>query len=194
MDLPEYPVHNVEAEEPVLLWNHRWEYDKNPGLFFETLFQLKDEGFAFKLIVTGESFSDIPPIFQKAKTILKDRLLHFGYAKSKTEYYRLLSMADVIPVTNYQDFFGGSIVEAIHFGSIPLLPGRLAYPEHIPENLHSKFIYLTDQDFKSKLKAMLANHSGLRADLASVQSHIRRYDWKELIKRYDHALAHEKLL
>ena len=24
----------------VILWNHRWEYDKNPELFFTTLFDL----------------------------------------------------------------------------------------------------------------------------------------------------------
>ena len=29
-----------QYESPVILWNHRWEYDKGPQLFFKTLFEL----------------------------------------------------------------------------------------------------------------------------------------------------------
>ena len=36
---------------PVILWNHRWEYDKNPELFFETIGQVKNSGQDFKLVV-----------------------------------------------------------------------------------------------------------------------------------------------
>ena len=36
---------------PIILWNHRWEYDKQPEVFFETLFRLKAEGIKFKLSV-----------------------------------------------------------------------------------------------------------------------------------------------
>ena len=31
--------------KPLLLWNHRWEYDKNPEFFFETLKKLKMAGY-----------------------------------------------------------------------------------------------------------------------------------------------------
>jgi glycosyltransferase involved in cell wall biosynthesis len=30
-----------------ILWNHRWEYDKQPEIFFEALYALQDEGMDF---------------------------------------------------------------------------------------------------------------------------------------------------
>ena len=30
-----------------ILWNHRWEYDKDPETFFETMFKLKESGISF---------------------------------------------------------------------------------------------------------------------------------------------------
>lgn len=32
-----------------IVWPHRWEYDKNPELFFHTLYRLKDENVKFKV-------------------------------------------------------------------------------------------------------------------------------------------------
>ncbi|MFT6603718.1 MAG: glycosyltransferase involved in cell wall biosynthesis, partial [Bacteriovoracaceae bacterium] len=42
-----------KAGIPLVLWNHRWEHDKNPEEFFKLLFELKDEGYAFELAVLG---------------------------------------------------------------------------------------------------------------------------------------------
>ena len=44
-------VHKRETirKPPLLLWNQRWEYDKNPEDFFAALFQLADEGIPFGL-------------------------------------------------------------------------------------------------------------------------------------------------
>ena len=44
----------AKLKVPLLLWNHRWEYDKNPKGFFEALFQLKKDGFKFKVAIIGE--------------------------------------------------------------------------------------------------------------------------------------------
>lgn len=40
-----------------ILWNHRWEYDKDPVAFFETMFRLKEAGIKFQLVVLGEEKS-----------------------------------------------------------------------------------------------------------------------------------------
>ena len=111
-------------DEAVLLWNHRWEYDKNPDLFFTTLFQLKSELVPFKLIVLGQELKQSPPIFQQAKEMLKDNIIHWGFCENREEYASLLHLADFIPVTSNQDFFGGSIVEAVYCNTIPLIPER----------------------------------------------------------------------
>ena len=44
MDLSKFDKYKTSAKrEPLILWNHRWEYDKNPEPFFQSLFRLKDE-------------------------------------------------------------------------------------------------------------------------------------------------------
>ena len=111
MDLKKFDSYKKTSTNniPVLLWNHRWEYDKNPTLFFESLFQLKAAGIAFKVIILGENYKQSPPIFAEAKEKLANKIIHFGYAKSFADYAKWLWHADILPTTSHQDFFGGSI-------------------------------------------------------------------------------------
>jgi len=60
---------------PVLVWNHRWEHDKNPELFFNTLYALAEQGVPFGLIALGESFRSQPPVFAQARERLAERII-----------------------------------------------------------------------------------------------------------------------
>ena len=64
------------SDVPILLWNHRWEYDKNPDLFFQTLINLKKKGLKFKLVVLGQAYAKSPKIFEEAQTALNLSLIH----------------------------------------------------------------------------------------------------------------------
>lgn len=170
----------------VVLWNHRWEYDKNPEKFFNTLFELADHGIDFRLVVLGESYDKRPPIFDTAKDKLADKILHFGYAESFEEYCKWLWMADLLPVTSVQDFFGGSVVEAMYCNAVPFLPKRLAYPEHIPEQFHNTFFY-EEEDFAAKLQRRIMDVKYLR--VMDTQQYAAKYDWSNLIDEYDKAMS-----
>ena len=128
-------------QAPVIVWNHRWEHDKNPELFFEALFQLDREGLNFKLIVLGKSFKSHPLIFDEARKKLSHRLLHFGYAGSRRDYIRWLKHGDIAVSTARHEFFGIAIIEAVRAGCRPLLPRRLSYPELFPED------FLYDEEY-----------------------------------------------
>jgi glycosyltransferase involved in cell wall biosynthesis len=158
-----------------ILWNHRWEYDKNPELFFRTLFRLDEAGIAFQLIVLGEKFSDTPKIFDEARERLAHRLLHWGYCPSQEDYFNWLVRADIVAVTSHQDFFGYSVVEAIISGCIPLLPRRLAYTEHVKEDC---YFYDSDDQFYEALKATLS------LPIEPVNHQLQQLDWKMYMQHY----------
>ena len=57
----------VKNHLPHIVWNHRWEYDKQPEVFFDALLRLKNAGYSFKLHVLGQSFRKVPACFAQAK-------------------------------------------------------------------------------------------------------------------------------
>ena len=185
LDLKALQLENVsKTEKAVLLWNHRWEYDKNPTFFFETLFDLSAQDLPFQLIVLGEQYAKVPAIFEKAKEQLAEHIIHFGYTKDRSIYVQLLNQADILPVSSNQDFFGISIVEAMYCNCIPLLPNRLAYPEHIPKQYHDLYFYEKEEEFSKKLTNWILNIQSLRAH-QNISDFVAHYDWSILAVRYD---------
>ncbi|MHC4728526.1 MAG: tRNA-queuosine alpha-mannosyltransferase domain-containing protein, partial [Planctomycetota bacterium] len=136
---------------PLILWNHRWEYDKNPAGFFALLYKLEEQNVSFDVAILGECFAKSPPDFEEVKHRLAGRIVQYGYVDSISDYAEWLWRADFLPVTSYQDFFGISIVEAVCCGCRPFLPKRLTYPELVPSHLHDKFLYVDDDDLIMKL-------------------------------------------
>lgn len=178
-----------EIERPnraVVLWNHRWEFDKDPETFFNTLFTLNEYGVDFRLVILGESFDTVPDVFNYARQTLTDKILHYGYVNSREEYAYWLYHSDILPVTSQHDFFGVSVVEAMACDVIPLLPERLAYPEHLPQQYHNTFFYKDDKDFAKKLQRRIFDVRVLR--LQSTAKFIEHYDWSRIIKKYDSLL------
>ena len=165
---------------PIILWNHRWEYDKNPDDFFNCLKKLKKERIKFELIILGEEFQTEMKVFTKARSHFSNEIIHMGYCKSFSEYATLINKADIIPVTTNQEFFGVSIIEAIYCDVYPLLPKRLTYPELFDNKKNPENFYLDDNDLFIKLKKILKNK--LRK---SLKKYSEKYDWSIVAKNYD---------
>ena len=172
----------TKNKKPTILWNHRWEYDKNSESFFNVLFKLKDNGYRFNLIVAGESYRKYPKIFDIAREKLAEEIIHFGFAKDRKHYEKLLLQSDIAPVTSNQDFFGISAVEAIAAGCLPLLPSRLAFPEHLDLEKHKHLYYNNDQELYEKLRQSLSAYSTKTENL---RSDILKYDWAIVGPKYD---------
>jgi len=73
-------------------------------------------------------------------------------------------------------------VQAIYCHCIPLLPRRLAYPEHLPEALHGRFLYDDCDDLLQRMRSMLKAPIRTTTEL---QAHVARYDWGKLVGTYD---------
>ncbi len=183
-----------DRTRPLIIWNHRWEHDKNPELFFKALFRLKKEQVPFSLALLGENFEAFPEIFNRAKDVLKDEILMSGYMESREEYISWLRKGAVVVSTALQENFGISIVEAVRYGCIPLLPQRLSYPEIMPENLHSRVLYETEEDFFQKLRDMLTRYPEYLLLQKQLSSEMARFSWETRIKEYDRILESDKTL
>jgi glycosyltransferase involved in cell wall biosynthesis len=174
-----------ETDGPLIVWNHRWEYDKNPDEFFKAVRSLADDGMPFRLAVLGENFSQVPVVFLKARDALGDRVVQFGYADGFDTYARWLHSADIIPVTSHQDFFGAGVVEAVYCGCRPLLPHRLAYPELIPEKSGEAVFYDDYDGLLKRLRELLVDTTPADERLRAA---MLRFDWETMAPQYDRIL------
>lgn len=181
LDIPRV---SQDYDVPVFLWNHRWEYDKNPDQFFDFLLRWKKKGGQFKLILLGQAHRDVPVIFHQVSELFAQELIHSGFVDKPEEYVHWLSVANVLLVTSIQDFFGGSVVEAIAAGCRPFVPDRLAYPEHIPAELAPSVLYDSIHQVMNHF-----TNDGWRLPLPQImklRSYISKYDWSgPLGKSYD---------
>ena len=168
---------------PIILWNHRWEYDKNPDKFFEAMQHLSDEKIDFQLAILGKEFKDEISCFTHARKELKKHIIQFGFTTSFNDHAHWLSKADILPVTSNQDFFGASIMEAVYCNTIPLLPNRLTYPELFNKKKNNKLFYEDMDDFLLKLKELIANEKILHNN--NYQSIAKEFDWGKMANHYD---------
>jgi glycosyltransferase involved in cell wall biosynthesis len=171
---------------PLVLWNHRWEYDKGPAEFLRALCCLADEGWDFQAALAGENFRVTPQEFEEARQRLGERVVQYGYVGSSEGYARLLWRADILPVTSLHDFFGASVAEAIYCDTLPLLPRRLTYPDFIPPARCTECLYDDFDGLLAGLRRCLADVDWLRS--ISLRDAVARYDWRILIERYDEEL------
>ncbi len=171
---------------PVILWNHRWEYDKDPETFFRALYTLADEGLDFGVLLLGENLRQEPEEFLEARRRLGNRIVHFGYAEDSATYARLLWRADLVVSTAIHDFFGAAIFEACYCGCFPILPRRLAYPELIPVQWHDLCLYDDWEGLLARLRQALAGRPERATE--SLQQQMAGYDWQRMAPSYDDLL------
>ena len=177
------------TEAPVVLWNQRWEYDKNPKGFFRIMNRLDDAGHSFRLLLAGKHFHEQPDEFEEAFERYAERILHYGYAEDFAEYSRLLHRADVVVSTAVHEFFGVAMMEAIYCGCHPLLPNGLSYPELIPEThhtplLHAPVLYDDEQHLFDILSRVL-EHEDRPLPPETLRKIPQRLDWSRHVEAYD---------
>ncbi|MCP4687071.1 MAG: DUF3524 domain-containing protein, partial [Desulfobacterales bacterium] len=60
---PISPGPDPTGAPPLVIWNHRWEFDKNPDAFFDALDQAAARGASFRVALLGENFQMVPKAF-----------------------------------------------------------------------------------------------------------------------------------
>lgn len=173
---------------PLIIWNHRWEHDKNPEAFFRALDTARNRGLEFEVALLGQAYGRRPPPFETARTRLGRRIVQYGHAETRRDYYQWLARGAIVISTALQENFGIAIVEAMAHGCLPLLPNRLSYPEILPGPFHDDFLYTSQEDLESRLAYLLTHlreYEPMRRKLAAAMAD---YAWPTAVKAFDREL------
>jgi glycosyltransferase involved in cell wall biosynthesis len=166
-----------------ILWNSRWDYDKQPTVFFDAMEALIASGQDIRLIVCGEYVDQGNAVFAAYRERLAPYTLHWGYVPDAATYRDLLRQADIVVSTAIQEFFGIAVIEAVYCGAVPVLPHRLAYPELIPAAMHPLLLYPDDAALVAQLQQVLERYDTI--DRGMLQQWAAQFDWGTVIGRYD---------
>ena len=179
-----------ESLPPLILWNQRLEFDKNPARFMSVLLELAAEGVPFRVALCGERFGRPGVAWLDGVAALGERVVHDGYANGG-QYRRLLWEATLTFSTADHEYFGISILEATYAHTLPLLPARLSYPEIVPAPLHAGCLYRGRADLLARLRRALADPVATRATAQALAAAVAAYDWQHMAPLYDRALFEE---
>ena len=166
-----------DGGSPVVLWNHRWEKDKDPQGFIDALLATAD--LSFRVILAGEG-SRVDHYASQLTERFGDRVLHTGFAPVAV-YRRLVGRADIVVSTARQEFFGVAVAEAMAAGAVPLVPDRLAYPELLGPDL-APCLY-EPGTLAERLRSMLTGEWQSYRSAATAAG--RRFSWDRVAPRYD---------
>jgi len=170
------------SERHLILWNHRWEFDKRPDIFSRAVARLLDQGLDFDVALLGESRGQ-----ESAFTDLRDRLgercVAFGHQDTRTDYDRWLARADIVVSCAEQEYFGISVAEAIHAGCYPVLPRGQVYPSLYGTRCKGRHFH----DGEDELVALLADLivGDACGHVCSLDRDVDPCCWDRLAPRFD---------
>jgi len=174
------------AGPPIILWNHRWEFDKVPSVFARTVTALAEEGIQFRLALAGQPGDNPAPELTSLTESLAERVYHAGFLANRQQYARLLWESSIVVSTTRHEFFGVGMVEALYCGCFPIVPARFNYPALVPPALHGRTLFTTEDDFRAKLRAAL---TGSVAESEPLRESAERFAWRNVGVQWDAALT-----
>ncbi len=171
---------------PTVLWNQRWDHDKNPRSVMAALDACARDGLPFELIIAGDDQHNASTEIAELLPALERRIVHRGHLPSD-RYSEVLLRSDVVVSAADHEFFGIAVVEAIAAGAIPVLPDRLSFPELVPERWHEPVLYEQGQ-LRTAVARVLANVDAARDATKGLRDTMRRFDVVEAAARHDAAV------
>lgn len=166
------------CDRPAVVWNHRWEHDKDPDAFVAAV---ADAGVDCDLILLGEGKRSAD-YHRRLEGLPGVRIPHAGFAKPD-RYRELLATAELVVSTARQEFFGVAVAEAMAAGAAPLVPDRLAYPELLGPDL-AEGLYQPGT-LATRLRAALTSPGQLGRLQGAAMARAAGFFWERVAPRYD---------
>ncbi len=170
------------GERPLLLWNHRWEFDKRPAEFTSAIEALLDRGLDFDVALLGESRNN-DERFAELRKRLGERCVAYGWLAERSEYDALLARADIVVSCADQEYFGISVAEAVHAGAYPVFPRRQVYPSLYGSRCKGRHLYDTPEQLVELLTDLITGDGC--GHICSLDRDVDEFSWARLAPRYD---------
>lgn len=180
------PDPRAREGRPLLLWNHRWEYDKRPDRFARALGRLLDADLEFDVVFLGDGRGR-EQAFADVIGRLGPRCLHAGYLDDRRRYASWLAAADVVVSCAEHENFGIAVAEAVRAGCDPVLPCRQVYPELYGSRCPGPHLYDDDDQLVRMLADRIAGR-GPRHECTLARA-FDEFCWHNLAPRYDALLG-----
>jgi glycosyltransferase involved in cell wall biosynthesis len=189
MDGLPVPV-STPGDPPLILWNHRWAFDKDPGVFARAMLALAANRVPFRLAIAGDPGPNPHTVMDHVRASLGDRVVHFGRADPREQYGSLLHTADIVISTTRHEFFGVGMVEAMYAGCIPVAPRNFNYPALVPESWHDRCLWEGEPGLLALLRGWLRDVRGEDAGRArtDLRAAAARFAWPAVIGTWDAAM------
>jgi len=127
----EPPETGGERDPNLILWNHRWKYDKNPDLFAAAILELGRQRDDFRLALLGPRPGRPMAALDRLRQRMSERIVVDERVNS-ADYNYWLGRTGIVVSTAIHEFQGLSVLEAVAAGALPLVPDALCYPEQYP--------------------------------------------------------------
>jgi glycosyltransferase involved in cell wall biosynthesis len=133
----------------------------------------------FRIAICGAGRPELPKV-------LASRTIHLGRVEDRQEYWALLGRCHIVVSTAVHEFFGVSVLEAVHAGARPVVPDRLAYRETLP----AEYRHATEEELLARLERLCRGWAtgeiALRRDRAEL---VNRYRSESVVPIYAAALT-----
>lgn len=124
--------HSQQKSRKLILWNHRWEYDKAPEVFAEALVKLHHRGVEFELALLGQRPLNKPDSLRRIEEQLSDHII-VNAMLDREAYIGYVARSAIVVSTAIHEFQGVSVLEAVSAGAVPIVPDGLCYREQYAE-------------------------------------------------------------
>jgi glycosyltransferase involved in cell wall biosynthesis len=173
-------------KRPLILWNHRWEFDKRPDLFAAAVHRLLDDGLDFEVALLGEERNQ-EAVFASLRDRLQDKCLACGHLPDRTEYEALLARADIVVSCAEQEYFGISVAEAVHAGCYPVLPRAQVYPSLYGSRCQGRHFYETEDELVALLTDLITGSTC--GHVCSLDRDVDGFCWEKLAPEFDRLIV-----
>ncbi len=167
---------------PLIVWNHRWEFDKRPQWFIAAVERLLVEGLDFEVALLGESRNQ-DGLFAALAERLGERCVAYGFLPTRADYDALLERADIVVSCAAQEYFGISVAEAVHAGCYAVLPRDQVYPSMYGTRCKGRHLYDTPEQLVDLLRDLITG--GSCGHVCSLDRDVDEFCWERLAPRFD---------